>query len=184
MSTFTGEDLAPEEIDTEAPYGRRADGTPYKRSPEHRAKLATHLRQNQPGFTKSTAKATGKRTIVDYRPALTGIAQILAMGFAQAARSDPAFELDAIAVTLHAPPIVQALQTTAENDPKMSRLLDKICTLGPYGLVLTAVTPLIMQIGANHKWIPVAPEVGLLSGEQLYAMAKLNAPAPEPAPEA
>jgi hypothetical protein len=38
----------------------------------------------------------------------------------------------------------------AEQDPKVARVLDRICAVGPYGALVTAVVGLGAQLAANH----------------------------------
>jgi len=100
---------------------------------------------------------------VDYRPGLYGIAQLSAAALV-------AFSpLDAAAITTHSPPLIEAIQVTAENEPGFASLLDKILSFGPWGLLVSASLPLIVQILHNHEVIPanIATTVGAKSREAL-----------------
>lgn len=122
--------------DPEAPYGRFKNGKPRKNPPKDGAPSPRKTRQY-----KSKSKT-------DYRPGFLGIAQ---MGAFVASFFSP---LDAVAVTDHAPNIAEAVQVTADNDPKFAAAMDRILSAGPYAALISACVPLAMQVLHNHGHVP------------------------------
>ena len=122
--------------DADAPYGRFANGNPRKRPPKG-------------GPSAPRAKRDYKaKTKTDYRPGFLGIAQIIAFG---ASFISP---LDAVAVQDHAPKLADAVQVTADNDPKFAAAMDRILSAGPYAALFAAAMPLVVQIMHNHDMVP------------------------------
>lgn len=173
------EDPAAEQPDPDAPYGRNADGVPYKRPKEWREKLAAKLaegRRTQSAAApprkpakKATAKTAGAAP--DYRAGALALLQLPAVALTVASKFKPKLALDAAAVTLHAPNLAEAAAMTAQADERFAAILDKALSIGPYGALLGAALGLGMQIAANHGAVPVVPEMGILSPEELIAAA-------------
>lgn len=166
------------ETDPDAPWGRRADGSPKAKpgrpagTPDGapRTRTTQRRRMTAPAPPKRTApKRTAKPTMPDYVPGLVGIAQVVAAPLMIAGLKSPALAADAAALTLHAEPIAQAMQATAEQVPAFAAVLDKVLTVGPYGALLAAVMPLAVQVMANHGLLPppVAQAMGAQSPEAL-----------------
>lgn len=124
------------DADPEAPFGRFKNGKPRKNPPK--------------GVAAPRAKSSGykSKTKTDYRPGFLGMAQ---MGAFVASFFSP---LDAIAVTDHAPSIAEAVQVTADNDPKFATAMDRILSVGPYAALISATVPMVMQILHNHDVVP------------------------------
>jgi hypothetical protein len=80
----------------------------------------------------------------------------------------PEFAADAAAITVHAPPIAGALDDLAQEDPAAAAVLDRILQVGPYGALLAAVAPLVLQVLANHSAIPPGT-LGTIPPPQLIA---------------
>jgi hypothetical protein len=121
--------------DAEAPYGRFKNGKPRKNPPK--------------GVSAPRAKSNYKaKTKTDYRPGFLGLAQ---MGAFVASFFSP---LDAVAVTDHAPNIAEAVQVTADNDPKFAAAMDRILSTGPYAALIAAAVPMVVQILHNHDKVP------------------------------
>lgn len=128
------------DADSEAPYGRFKNGKPRKNPPK--------------GVAAPRAKSSGYRSKskTDYRPGFLGLAQ---MGAFVASFFSP---LDAVAVTDHAPRIADAVQVTADNDPKFAAAMDRILSAGPYAALISAVVPMAVQILHNHNEM-ITPEM-------------------------
>jgi hypothetical protein len=183
--------LTPPEFDPDAPYGiNPRTGKPYKRSPEHRAKLTVHLTQanerrarEKAGLKPAPAGTSRVRKgETDYRPAIIGLGQLVAAAMFQGSRWVPGLELDGLAVTMHMPAIAEAMQQTAVLDDRMAAILDKITSVGPYGLIIAAVTPLALQIAVNHNIMPPSESAGTYAPADLLAAAGIQLE-PEPAQE-
>lgn len=137
VQPFTGQD-------EEAPYGRRADGTPKAkpgRRPGQASGTGTTRRRKQPDR-------------VDYKTPLIGLAQIPAGILAMVGMRKPVFAADAAAVTIHAPAIAGALDDLAHEDPAVAAVLERVLQVGPYGVLLASIAPLVLQVLANHEAIP------------------------------
>lgn len=137
VQPFTGQD-------EEAPYGRRADGTPKAkpgRRPGQASGTGTTRRRKQPER-------------VDYKTPLIGLAQIPAGILAMVGMRKHVFAADAAAVTIHAPAIAGALDDLAHEDPAVAAVLERVLQVGPYGVLLASIAPLVLQVLANHEAIP------------------------------
>jgi len=168
-------------VDPEAPYGRKPDGTPYKRHPEWRAKLASTLanaraaKAPQRTATRrtaskgtSTTKTASKAPSVDYRPGVKGLLQLPAFALGMLGRFvNPAYALDSAAITLHADAVAEAVHQTALEHDQVAAILDRALALGPAGALLGALIPLGLQLAANHGAIAANPEMGILPPDLL-----------------
>ena len=130
----------------EARAARAASGSPYK----------APVPRKGPGGRPARAKT-------DYRAGIEGIGQMAAFGLSF---KSPA---DAAAVMIHTPPIAQAMADLANEKPEVAAILDRLLAAGPYAALLTAVTPLILQVLCNHGKMP-AGLMGTVPPEQLVAM--------------
>jgi hypothetical protein len=154
--------------DPDAPYGRRADGTP-KAKPGRKGSGAAPAAPRavsapRPRTTAATGRPAARKSptgAVDYRPGLNGWLQILSLPLALAGRVRPVLALDAAAVSIHGPGVTDALNTVAQDQPEVAAVLDKIMAVGPYGVLIGAIIPLVAQIGANHGKIPSSVATGM-----------------------
>ena len=96
----------------------------------------------------------------DYRAGVEGIGQLAAGALLFVNHADAA------AVMVHTPPIAQALHDLAQEDPRVAALLDKLLQVGPYGALLAAVAPLVLQVLCNHGKVPTGL-LGTVAPEQL-----------------
>lgn len=172
----TGVRLTPEQMaekTPEYPYGRRADGTPRSRpGPKATGTAAPRPPRAVPGpAPRKTPKASTKRAEPDYRPGLMGLMQIPIMGMTMIGKQtkNPMLQADGMALAMHAPALVEALNETAKAQPAVGRALDSIMKAGPYGAILGALVPLAMQIAANHKLINPSPQMGIHDPATLIA---------------
>lgn len=161
-----------EETDFEAPYGRKADGTPRRKpGPQKGTRVGAAI----PRPTRSTPRksaGTKRSTGTDYRAGILGILQIPAFALGAAGQLNPALALDGAAISMHAPGIAEALNELANDNPTVAAALDTILTAGPYGAIIGACLPLAFQIAANHKRIPdgMARSVGALPADEFEAL--------------
>lgn len=179
---------APEETpapDPAAPYGYKADGvTPRKRpvSPNLRPFMRGNpgrpvgsgrgSRARGAASSAPRARTAGPRAPrggrVDYAKPLRGLGQLLAFPLSFV----PATRMDALAITAHWPAIADALDETAQNNVELAAVLDRVVKVGPYGALLTAVTPLLAQIAVNHGGpLQLLRSMGAISPQLLMARA-------------
>jgi hypothetical protein len=62
-----------------------------------------------------------------------------------------AFKADAVAIASVADDTAAACVQIAKTDPKFAAALDKVCSVGPYGALITIAAGLGAQIARNHK---------------------------------
>lgn len=117
-----------------APYGRFNNGRP---------------RKSPPGGKKKPATAR-KKTAPDYEEGLNGFVQMAAFGLAVAGDKNPVLLADSVAVAEHGPNLSAALNAIAQERPEVAAVLDKVLAVGPYGLLIGAIAPLVMQVLSNH----------------------------------
>lgn len=155
--------------DPEAPYGRKADGTPKKKPGPQKKNGPTAPRTSSPAAPRPTRRngtARARAAAPDYRAGVAGILQIPAFVLASAGRLNPVLEYDGIAVATHTPAIAEALHSLAMEEPRVAAVLDKVLSVGPYGALLGALVPLAAQIAVNHKKLP-AGTMGAMEPEAL-----------------
>lgn len=128
-----------------------------------------------PGFRAPTTPK--KATSVDYRPAILGLAQLPQLALGVAARlakreeTRTALVLDGMTVGVHAGNVAEALNTTAQTEDKLAKILDKLSTVGPYSLVVMAVLTPTIQILANHGVVGANEQMGILPADKLVELA-------------
>jgi hypothetical protein len=157
--------------DEDAPYGRKADGTPRDkpgRRPGQKTGTGSRPRPRQ------TARAA-----VDYETPLLGLFQLPAGVLAIAGMQKPVFAADAGAITIHAPHIAKALHDLAQERPEIAGILDRVLQVGPYGVLIAAIAPLVLQILTNHGALPPGM-LGTIPPEQLIASFVPAAESPNP----
>lgn len=137
--------------------GRAAAGLPPKPAPPNKG-------TGRRGAAATTRKApVAARGATDYRPGINNLGQMVAFGLSFAAPADAA------AIMVHTPPIAEALNNLAAVKPDVAAVLDRLMSAGPYGEIMLAVTPLIVQIMVNHHAIP-AGLMGTSSPDDLIKM--------------
>lgn len=145
--------IEPEHVADDAPFGYKADGTPYKVDPKrYRAREARKAAAKR---APARATAATKAKASPYRDAVLGMIQIVSLPISLAAMRSDVFAADLIAIEASAEPIADAFDSLASQNDRVAAALDKLGEVGPYGLVLAAMTPLILQVGTNHGLIPV-----------------------------
>jgi hypothetical protein len=150
---FTGKD-------TEAPHGRTRAGQPKTSAPK------------RPTRRRVTDKETK-----DYEEQILGLFQLPAGALAVAGMQNPVYAADARTVTIYAPGIATALNDLAKERPEVAAVLDKVLAVGPYGIVLAAITPMVLQMLTNHGKIPPGT-AGTVPPQELIADLLVEPPSP------
>lgn len=173
-------DTVPPEVLAAQGVKLNADGSVRRKPGPKPGTKRTPRKAPAPGLRAPAAPK--KTSSADYRPAILGLLQLpqLALGMAaKFAKDDAAKEaliLDGMTVGIHAPNIAEALNTTAQNEPKLAQILDRLSTVGPYSMVVMAVLTPAVQILANHGVVPPNEAMGVLPKETLIAAAVQAAP--------
>jgi hypothetical protein len=163
---LTAEQMA--ERGPDYPYGRRADGTPRAKPGQKATGTPRMAAAPRP---RKTARPAAKSAGPDYRAGIMGLLQIPIMGLAMVGRQtkNPALQADGYALAMHAPALAEALNETAKAQPAVGRALESIMKAGPYGAIIGAMVPLVMQVAANHKLMNPAPAMGIHDPADLAA---------------
>ena len=160
--------------DPEAPYGRKNDGTPKKRPGPPKG-------SSGPGNTRTRVgagpRAATKARQVDYRPGILGISQALSLPLSMSEKTLP----DAWAIDSYAPGVAEALNQLAEERPEVAAMLDRILAAGPYGALIAALLPMLIQIAYNHGLIPesIAEKTGAHSPQAIIMSLREQRKAPD-----
>jgi hypothetical protein len=131
---------APPRTDPEAPYGRKADGTP-KKAPGRPRKAA------EPRVQAPSAADKGQKP-KDYTEALTGVMQ-LAWGV-----TAPLAPADAAAIKISTPAMVKAWNGLAQENARVARGIDWLTSGSAVGAAVMVTVPLVLQLGVNHGVVP------------------------------
>src|SRR3954470_19906548 len=160
--TDTLEDLVPSDIMNSAPELNK-DGTVRKKPGPKPGTKRQNRTAKAPAPGQRPPTAPRKPSSMDFRPALLGLFRLpqvglgLAAKFAKAEQAKTALVLDGMTIGIHAGNMAEALNTTAQHDDKLAKLLDKLSTVGPYSLVITAVLTPVAQVLANHGVVAPNP---------------------------
>lgn len=138
--------------DPEAPWGRRADGTPRNKPGPRPTGGGGKPTAPPPPKKAGKPKPPPKRTRPDYRPGITALLSLPAglVGAAGATLGRRELVADAATIMAHAPGLAGGLDELAGQDPRVAAVLDRVLQAGPYGALITAVVPMAAQILANH----------------------------------
>lgn len=172
---------APEAMPLTGTGRPRTASTPGRKPGQKNGTGRTTRRADAPPRRAASA-STPKRPAVDYRPGVKGLLQIGAMIPAAISRvvrnpkTKAACAADVVAVHMHAANIAEAAHQTALNEPRWAAVLDKLLTIGPYGLMIAAVFEFGAQVAANHEVAPVG-FMGARSRDELLQAAGAGGPA-------
>jgi hypothetical protein len=182
--------VGPSGTGPDGPWGvNPATGRPYTRSPEDRAAWGERMAAARAAAKAAGRSATppkrrstraGSPTVPKMAKALTaeqkyaqtaaGLLALPAMGLAIAARvlDSKTLAMDSAAVSLHVPPIAEAVGSAAVEADWLGAALEKAAEVGPWSAVVMATLPLLLQIGANHGAIKPSVGLGILTEDELF----------------
>jgi hypothetical protein len=149
----------PAEVERQFAAAMADDGpdtqAPPKRTPKPEAEAPAPKRGRPPKAEKARTTAAAGTVLDDGQRAqgVKGLAQVgagLALLFGKATGKD-AFKADAVTIASAADEIADAAIQVAHADPKFAAALDKVCSVGPYGAMITVAVGVGSQIARNHK---------------------------------
>jgi len=107
-----------------------------------------------------------------------GVVQLAAGAclLAERGTGQKAFRADAITLASSAEDLGEVLAATADQDERFARVIDRICSAGPYGALIQVAFSVGSQIARNHG----AQIPGTAAPEDLIAMAEVPDAAPQP----
>lgn len=117
-------------------------------------KCDAHKRKSTPGAPRRISGRSKSKGGTDYRPGILGLLQLPAGVLAVAGLNKPELAADAATLTVYAPGVAEAVNDLANERPEIAAVLDRVLAVGPYGALLAAVTPMVLQILCNHEVIP------------------------------
>lgn len=158
--------------DPDAPWGRRADGTPRAKpgrpagTPNTGPRRPAPPRASVPPPRPAAPRKPKAKQVAgpDYRAGINGLFQLVAAPLAMAGIKNDSAAADAAALTVYGPGIADALHDLAVERPEVAALLERILSAGPYGALIAAVLPLVVQLLTNHGVLP--GHVGTAMGAQ------------------
>jgi hypothetical protein len=140
---------APPRVDQEAPYGRKADGTPRQRAAGPGRGKKTRTTATGTGKPKSE---TAAEVELRRREGVKGIVQIVSAGTTvlYMRSEDKAWYADTITLTNTADPMASAVVETCNANPKFAAIVDKVTAAGPYAALFSVTLGMAAQLAANH----------------------------------
>jgi hypothetical protein len=163
------ETIPPPRINSEADPSvpRNADGSINKRTRAGRAAAGLPPKPGSPrpgaGRARNSRRQAAARQAVDYRQGIEGIGQMAAFVAGMTGN-----QADSAAIMGYTPGIAAAVNDLAQVKPEVAAILDRLMAAGPYGALIAAVSPLILQILCNHGKMP-AGLMGTLPPDQLIS---------------
>jgi len=141
---------APPKVDKEAPFGRKADGSPRQRpaGPGRGRRTTTQPAKQPAAAVSETAQEASQRRA----EGVQGLMQLGAgLCLALSARGGDAFKADAYTLAANSEPFGSACASVAAENPGFAAALDKITQAGPYAALMTIAVPMVTQIVRNHR---------------------------------
>lgn len=155
------EHAAPAKKDADAPYGRKADGTPKKRpgrSPKNDAASKPRVQRRS-----KTAAPTSGGEPKDYRPqlddAFTGAWGVACIGN----------QADAGAIYVSKPALIQTCNAAAQQSPTFARGVEFVTSYTAVGMAIGSLALLGLQFAVNHGRVEAksVAHLGIRSPEEL-----------------
>lgn len=166
------------------PWGKPG-GRPGSASAPSGPRKAPAPAKKKPAAAGGAARTTKGQA--DYRPPLFLLSELgrIALNFAAGAMKSPALAADSATVQLYRPPVIEAANQMIIDDPAMSAGMERIFSGQVGGKLASALAvgvafmPMLAQIAANHRKVPLTESTGpLLTHQQLFE-AVGGAPGPE-----
>lgn len=139
---------SPPDSDTKAPP-RRAEKPDRKTAGAAEKPRVARGPGRPPKAAKSAPSGLSRDVRVQGINGLVGVsAAVLAM--AGKGTGDQALSADGVTLAMHADPIAQAVADTADQDERFARVVDRLCTAGPYAALIGVMVGVGSQVARNH----------------------------------
>lgn len=165
--------MAPPEQPAPEPAAQSRKGGPQKGSGWSAARRAAQARRHKPAAASAPKQTTTKKSgPPDYRKGIVSLIRMFVgapLLLLSRRRQSDALALDAAAVILAAPAIADGLHRTALHDERVRQMLAVLFKVGPWAEITEPLMALSVQIGANHRVIPMdaAESLGAMGEEAL-----------------
>lgn len=133
---------SPKSLSEEAPYGFKADGTPYKRDP-NAYKNRVPRGSKTSASNKTQERAQRLYEFVNVPVTIIGIA-------GQTIQSKP-LVADAVVLRNASAPLASAVADLADQDERIAQIVDSLAATGPYAALFGVLLPVTVQIASNHS---------------------------------
>jgi hypothetical protein len=146
---------APPRVEKDAPFGRKADGSPRQRpaGPGRGRKTTTAPKKQPPTPPAKKAAETPEQAAERRTDGIKGLMQVGAgLAFAIGkGRDSEAFKADAAVLASNAEPLAEACAAVAADNLQFAAAIDKITAVGPYGALIAIAVPMVTQLVRNHR---------------------------------
>ena len=162
MTSVLDGHLVDEQQSEDAPFGRKPDGSPYKRDPKIYQARSQRARAGRAGGTaagpsrksrpNSSKQETDERrqaraqAVTNLLAAPTGTLAAIGQGVGSAA-----LLADAVVLSENAVPLADAIAGVAEQDHRIAHVVDQIVKSTPWTVLGAVVGTMALQIAANHS---------------------------------
>ncbi len=148
--------MADDGPDTQAPprRGPKPPADPDAPKPRRGRPPKSEQARTAPAAVAGTVLDDGQRA-----QGVKGITQIgagIALMLGKATKKD-AYKADAVTIASSADQMADACIQVAHTDPKFAAALDRVCSVGPYGALITVAVGVGSQIARNHRPALVIP---------------------------
>ncbi len=164
-SSMGDESEADEFFDSEAPYGRFANGKP-RRTPKG-SNVRAPAKRSRP-----KASAGLKEVAPDYKAAASGVVTLVSALFGLVGRRSPAFLADSTVIVQNRDAFAEVGADLALQDVRVARFLEQLATATPLTRALEKLAAPLAQIATNHGLVPVGTMGSVSVGEILKAGRK------------
>lgn len=176
---------APPKVEKDAPFGRKADGSPRQRpaGPGRGRKTTRNTDSKPPAPAPKKTAETPQAASERRTQGVQGLMQVgagLALAVGKGRNSD-AFKADAYVLASNAEPLAEACASVAADNAQFAAAIDKITQVGPYGALIAVAVPMVTQLMRNHR--PSAKLPGTKDPRDLIAALERVTEQPEQSEE-
>jgi len=130
---------------------------------------------DKPRVASGPARAATALTGDQRKDGVRGLVQLTAVIPLMLARTtgDAAYQADAVTLANSADAVAEACADVAAADPRFAAALDRVCSAGPYGALITVAFGVGAQLFRNHR--PRVAIPGTVHPDELLAAAQQQA---------